>query len=404
MKAGFILNNALCASNFIPIYRQFKQDENYKIFIIISYFTNPVKQIKEETASKTLFEMLQKYDVKASILYLKNDKDFQFISKKIDILFIFLPYFQLFDANIKKLRYKICYIPYGISVNYVSKKTLKYFIFTFLESNDAKNILGKNDARLVVSGLPKFDIYFDNTLLVNQNPLSSKYSKQVLILEHHTLTWQDPSLSNKVEEGYSKFLKFQELYRVLPSKFPSIKFIFRPHPLLFERLIKAGEMTQEEIDDFIRDFSSFPNAQYQDSSKQPDYIMLFINSDGLISSGISSLFEFLPSGKPVLFLQKSDNDGFNDFGKALAPCFYRALTSSDIIDFLERVIIDGKDSLKETRSELIKKHLFIPEGGSAKFIKNYIEKYYINSRFKRVIIKIRLILYRLVAHLKSMKF
>lgn len=300
----------------------------------------------------------------------------------MDVLITFLPYEGLLEPEFcRRVKSRpLCYVPYGALINHVAYGNPFYDacwkIFVDHESIRARFAREKGRewaaSRCVVAGLPKLDGYRDGqrTAPGYWPRARSRDIRRVMILDHWTLEWSDPDAGDGKWLGYSQFRKYKDLFQSLPERYPQLDFVFRPHPLLFDNLIKSGLFTADEIGAFVSNFESHPNAKLDRVSQ--DYILAFKESDCLIASGISCWIEYLPSKNPILILEKEDGPCLNEYGLKLLPGHHRAKNAGDIHSFLTDVVMGGKDDLREARLAAMRSHLMLPAEGAGVAIKNHI--------------------------------
>jgi len=302
-------------------------------------------------------------------------KKFTDFSEKMDMVCFQTPYecmthnfFQMqnfLDKNILPF-----YVNYAYSVlKYVSKVVVKidtysYFWKVFVENKfniqELKKyeiIKGKN---AVVTGFCKMDD------LVNQK-LIKQERKTIIIAPHHTI-------SNGEIIEISNFLKYSDFFLKLPKLYPNIDFVFRPHPLLIVNLKKPDTWGEVKTKKYFQKMESYPNVTY---SKGGDYFDIFANSDGIIHDCGSFLAEYLFTEKPACYMlknKKSINKWFLPIGKKCLNHCYKAYTKTNILNFINEVIINEKDYMKNKRINFINSTLKINYPNSSQYIIDYIKK------------------------------
>ena len=129
-------------------------------------------------------------------------------------------------------------------------------------------------------------------------------------------------------------------------------------------------MTKKEINEYYKFWEKLPNGEFKNES---DYFEIFKNSDALITDCGSFLAEYLPTKKPILHLVNPNSAGFNDIGKELLKSYYNADDNNDIVNFLNDVIINSNDYLKDKRLKNLA--LVKPNNtGAGKFIVEHINR------------------------------
>ena len=191
---------------------------------------------------------------------------------------------------------------------------------------------GKNG---LVTGYLKMDSF------ANYQP-SGKKRKMVLICPHHTVWgWNKLNISN--------FLTYADLFIELPKKFPELDFVFRPHPLLFDNLVANKIWTEEQVETYLARLLASPNMTYD---KSGDYFQTFCDSDAMIHDCGSFIGEYLFTEKPCCYLLKSEeqvSETLLPLGQACMEQYYHASRAEEIERFIQDVVIEGHDPLKEQR-------------------------------------------------------
>ena len=210
---------------------------------------------------------------------------------------------------------------------------------------------GKNAVAL---GYPKMDA-------LSRYKCENKNRKQILIAPHHSVNSPKVPLSN--------FLSYYDLILELPELYPSIDFVFRPHPLLFSTLINAKLWTKEQVDTYLNDLSR-KGIIY---SHGGDYFDVFANSDAIIHDCASYITEWLFTGKPGCFVVKDDSifNTFTELGKESVKYYKFAYSREDIIDFINNVI-DNKINNNNFNNSVIKENIMLNYPNVSQKIVDYL--------------------------------
>ena len=146
-----------------------------------------------------------------------------------------------------------------------------------------------------------------------------------------------------------------------------LKLICRPHPLMLRNFLSTGEMTQAEVDAFLKPFHEKKNFVYDDN---PDYILAFMEADIFVSDSTSLLVEELITGKPIIYLGRHKT--LSREAKEMALLFYSAGNETQLFRDLES-LIDDNDSKKQERNEYIKEKMR-HDGKAGERIMNFIKE------------------------------
>ena len=164
-------------------------------------------------------------------------------------------------------------------------------------------------------------------------------------------------------DGYlhrASFLWLNEVMWQIAQEFKDeVQFVFKPHPRLLSELYRHPEWGKKRADDYYEMWKSGENTQLETG----EYIDLFCSSDAMIHDCGSFSAEYHYTGKPVLFVSDDFDaiyQGLDDFGTMCLDLHYHALNVQDIRAFIQDVILQGDDSLREKR-ELFRKRYLLPE-------------------------------------------
>ena len=236
--------------------------------------------------------------------------------------------------------------------------TYKYMFKVFCANDAEREYIGKCQGmryckRVSVTGNPKTDgIYCSRN--INKR-------KVILIAPHHSIVPDD-----FVGFHIGNFLKYYKFYLSLPGRYPQIDWVLRPHPVLKLRLMQDAGWSQQEWDSYINEFSSNTNARFEDGC---EYYDTFACSDAMIQDCSSFLPEYFFTGKPQCYLLDSPNAAcgqFGEFGMKMLNLVYKAYDESQIVSFINDIVLPGKDPMRSIRDEfagkvLMKNHPHVSE-------------------------------------------
>ena len=373
--AFFVLSDSLWKLD--NLYREMLKDTYFEPIIIICPWVNLGKEKMEYEMNKT-----EKFFKEKKFNYIKTIKkngEYLDVEREVkpDIVFYTTPYRGLIDdryyiTNIKKSL--CCYVPY-----YFDPYTLyelgydllfhnllwKFFIPTkehLKYSKQYSRNKGKN-VEVVRYGILE-EFYKFN---IKSLPPKSSY-KIIIWAPHHTISSSELKLEWSTFEKYYKFmLEISEKYK------DRIKIIFKPHPLLYSRLVElwGKEKTVEY-------FNKWSEVSYR-GIELGNYIELFYKSDAMIHDCASFTSEYLFFNKPVCKLvNKIDySKTVNSIGREALKCHTLAYSESDILKFIDDILI-SKDEKKEERNIFYKEYLEItpdnlPSKEIIKIIKNKLK-------------------------------
>jgi hypothetical protein len=218
--------------------------------------------------------------------------------------------------------------------------------------------------RLVVTGYPKFDVYLSDpdSRVSSVWPDPSRADFRVVYAPHHALGADNL--------GMSTFAWNHELMLELATKTPNTQWVYKPHPNLKYSTVRNNIMSRLEYTSYEAAWSSLPNAVVFDGG---GYFDFFRSSDLLITDSGSFLAEYLPTGKPIIWLVSATTVGFNTVGLSLAEAYYRASSVAEIRELFSQIVQERKDPLQEVR-ELASRRLFPTAGKAATAIVDHLRE------------------------------
>jgi len=340
-----------------PIFEKMLEDPVFDPYIIVIPDMQRSLRHKISTYKETYEDLFQKYgdrvlnglDVNANV-YLELKEDYQLVFfnnpySKMAFKFHHVTYFL--NKNVLPL-----YVNYGFAAIKFGRNIMKTDFYNLLwkvcidseinlqDLKEHQPIKGHN---ALVTGYVKMD------RLANVS-VRPRDRKKIIICPHHTvLGWKSLDISN--------FMTYYEFFLELPTIYPEIDFVFRPHPLLFSNLLENRVWNQERINDYLSQIEALPNMVYDHSG---DYMDLFANSDAMIHDCSSFIGEYLFTEKPCCYMLKSQQeieDVLNPMGMACIKNYYKAFSKEDIMKFIDDVVVSGIDPLKEGREKFSRQEL-----------------------------------------------
>lgn len=373
IRTVFLIHNVESWYTIQPIYENMLEESEFEpILIAVPRNYNSHDGTFEDKASKYLKAKYSKVITFDNYNSIPNDIVH---TLNPDIIFRQSPWEedipkQFRTENIKQ--FKICYIPYGtitlpIENLHFNQNIHKYAWRLYCESEfhrkcyEQYNIV--QDCNVIVSGYTKFEQM--NKLLQSDGliwPINSikKPKLRILWAPHHSL------------EGWFGFSTFSDIYEDMyefACDNPNIEIVLRPHPALTDTMNNSGLISKSKLEDYYNRFNALSNC-YVDLGQE--YIGLFKFSDILITDGVSFLFEYIITGKPIIHTDSRKHIGFNEYGKQFESSWYKAYTFDDLNVIVEQ-LLDGNDPLKNNRYELKEKVFDFTNNSPSQIIINDIK-------------------------------
>lgn len=261
-----------------------------------------------------------------------------------------------------------CYAPYGVTHTHLNEMQYdlpfhnllwKYFVETELHRKMAFEYSTCKGNNTVVTGYPGIDpLFFNKTPIDDPWKNKDRKLKRIIWAPHHTIDEDKAFLS------YSNFINLSDVFlNIATANHDKVQIAFKPHPLLKKKLYGEKSWGKERTDIYYSKWENLPNGQLNES----DYINLFQTSDAMILDSGSFLNEYLCVNKPSLYLVRDENltCRYNEFGKMAFAQHYHGKDEHDILNFINDIVIAGKDNLKNSRENFVEKYLLPPNNVSA---------------------------------------
>jgi len=356
------------------LFEKMLSDDVFDPIIIIAPDTHRGKENMLYQLDKSYQGFKALYGEKKVLLgYIEETNNFIDFSEYFNVFCFSNPYdamtYTFFQMNyLKQKNVLTFYISYGhsgilhySSSHIINAPIMNYFWKIFAEYegelNEYRQWQGLKGKNVIVSGFYRSAEY----LTVKKIP---RQRKCIILAPHHTI-------GNEYKDVLvlSNFLEYADFFLKLPQLYPDIDFIFRPHPLLITRLEKDDMWGKRKTDAWLNVFFNNKNLTYSEGN---DFAELLFNSDALIHDCGSFIIDYLFTGKPCCFMYRKDvsvESTFTEFGIKCLKQYYKAFTSTEIIDFIDDVVIKKADMLKRQRNKFVRKYLPLNQNVSEKIIK-----------------------------------
>lgn len=207
----------------------------------------------------------------------------------------------------------------------------------------AHSLLKRKNAKFL--GYPKMDGYV-------RLPAEAKGKKRIIITAHHSMQITKDALGIQ----FSCFLRYYDFYLRLAKMYPDVEFFFRPHPLW--ATILRTFWPEEMIREYLQKMKELPNMFFHNDS---NYFDLFNSSHAMINDCGSFNVEYMFTGKPLCMLSKGevrDDENYNKhFAQRCMKHHYKACSELDIRRFIEEVVLQENDVMKDERMEFFESEI-----------------------------------------------
>lgn len=355
------------------VYKLLEQDERFEpIVMVCPVIDHGVDNMKYEM-DKTYDLMISKgYNVIKT--YTGKNNNFLDVKKEInpDIVFFTNPHgLTRSEYYIKNFKDTLtCYVQYSFHITHLNiaqydqlfhNLIWRAFYETKIHEKIAMSYARNRGENVIVSGYPGIDDFFYN-LRSNDNVWKNPNDKlkRIIWAPHHTIDFRE-------NLGLSNFLRYHQFMLDLCEKYEDcIQIAFKPHPLLKVKLYEHVKWGKKLTDLYFKKWDSLNNGQLETD----DYVGLFNSSDAMILDSASFMTEYLCCGKPSLFTiaDRTVEDRFNEFGKMVFEQLYHAYNETQIIAFIDNVVLAENDIFKEKRDKFYSEFLLPPNKSASQNI------------------------------------
>jgi len=266
---------------------------------------------------------------------------------------------------------KLCYISYAaccakgaVEKTVCGFNELREFDFLFSENEKLTDVYGSYkkmhpacQTQIVTLGSPKYD-----AIRKTVNCYAQSAKRQTVLYTPRWLT----------TEGTCSFFELYGFFFELVRNNPDIDYIFRPHPLMHQGV--GADWGEENWNAFIEEFNRYDNA-YID--RNPEYFESFAKATVLVTDISSFLFEFLITGKPIIYVKKKEV--FNQFGISASRSLYQCTTVDEVKMQLQQ-LREGIDPLADMRQQVLAEDFALSDGHSDERIMDFIYQDFVNEQ------------------------
>ena len=345
LRVGFIVQLPSIWEKQVDIYNEMLKRDNIEVFL----FAVPQYDWKAGSIAGKEIDSYFKmnYPKLVDICRYKNSKQ-KILDYKLDYLFYPRAYDHYLPIELRSeslYKYiKCCYIPYAMNgqdtfCSSVYSKFMDNISVTYMDTLQRCNLL-----RL-------------------QYPLSTKIGKRKIKYlgypalykylsfgdqpQLRCITWT-PRWSTDRVIGGSNFVEFADYFLHL-VKNSDYKFIFRPHPLMFDELVTKGIISKEYKENYINELKKY-NVVFDITTPIDE---IFRETSILITDFSSIIAQFFLTGRPIIYCDKGIKLN-KTFGEMI-ELNYLANNWNDVIKCLN-IIADEPTEKINKRREFINKN------------------------------------------------
>ncbi len=360
-KIGFIVQLPSIWDKQIDIYEEMLKRDNLQIYL----FVVPEYDFKDDKVLRTYDNnyFLGKYQNAIKLLD-DRGKWLDLKEYRLDYMFYPRPYDHYlprqYRSDIVSKYCKCCYIPYGLTgADVFDDSDLPFYDnmhCLFMDSNyKLKSIKSRYPVSYALGIKKMFSLGY---------PVLARFLDYPKTDGIKTITWT-PRWSLDPLKGGSNFLKYCNDFLSL-IKNDKYRFIFRPHPLMFDELIKKGYVDDEFKKKFLGILSEH-KVLFDTVSPIEE---IFRKTDLLITDFSSIIPQFFMTNRPIIYCESGIN--LNEDYLEMMKYSYVAKSWEDVLKYIGQ-IKENEDLYAEKRLKFIEEKYSICRN-SAALIVNELEK------------------------------
>lgn len=343
IRVGFLVSEN-SKWNAEDLYNELETNNYFEPVIIVTLHTSlHLSKDLNKTSLEENYNFFKNKEKRVIKAY--DEKEHKYLPLKdfdIDILFYQQPWGVAEIQNVDEAaKTMLCFsYSYGLTIlnGYVEVRPFHEKLFYYFIANEqTKKILKgmelKNLDNLNIIGYPKLDAY------ANLKKERSE-KKTIIYAPHHS--YNKGYLVGTFDFTGKEILDFAK-------KHQEYNWIFKPHPDLKRILCEDKKYGAEFAKKYYEEWDKI-GTKYE----KGNYFKLFINSDLLITDCISFLLEYMPSGNPLIRLERKRFENMSDLGKEILKGIYRVKNFKEFEQVFNQLIIENNDTLKEKRKEITK--------------------------------------------------
>ena len=366
IRVAFMANSFVSGEKILPVYEAMKEREDFETFLIVyagadyKYLDRAWEYFQKKYPDDTIYgySLVTLEKLKPDYVFLPNPYD----SRRN---------FPGFRTNDIAKFAKVCVISYGATLSKIFSDRLfeefpsfwrnVYLFFASAETVKAefeKNFpqdVSMNYQHVEFLGYPALKPYY-------------KLEKESSAVKN--ILWS-PRWNFDDKIGGSHFMDYKDNFVALAEKYAGkVELIFRPHPDLFNELMKKNFMTREKInayDELLKKKNIYRQTTLAGMFESIRKVDIFLTDYSSI------LIEFFLTGRPIIYCEYSKARPLPEYEEMFAA-MYVAHTWKEVERHLEDLLA-GNDPLFEKRQDIAKKIFDTHKDATEKIIERVIKDF-----------------------------
>ncbi len=362
-RVAFLCQYIPAWNKFAPVYEYMKKDPRFESFIVcVPYNIQRHRLIDNHGTENDTYDYFISKGYDAINALIGENEWLDLKTMDLDYIFyprpynVFMP--REYTTRVVSKYTRICMFMYGVELTKeVAEEILNndFFRNVYCYFADSPYMAQLNQKHLplghkrgmqksVYLGVPGITMILDSKDEKNNAWDFAKDHKDSL-----RVMWT-PRWTTDLNLGGSNFFVYKDLLIAYAKEHPDVDFLFRPHPLALDNFLKTGEMTEDEIRDFIRECDNTPNISLD---QEQEYVASFWNSDVLITDISGVLPEYFITGKPVIYCASNMILQLLEHSEKMIDACYTANKPEELFYYLNE-LKEKRDPLASKRQKLAK--------------------------------------------------
>jgi glycosyltransferase EpsH len=223
------------------------------------------------------------------------------------------------------------------------------------------------DSNVALLGAPRFDVS-SGINPYRENGATELFRRK--IAGRRTLLW-NTHFTNP-GKGWAAFLDYLEGVIAFFEGRDDLVLFFRPHPLMFDRLVQDDILTGRDVRALEERFERSGNMILDRTN---DYINSFALSDAMLTDGASSLpYEYIATGKPVYqhYILGGDREATDKaYAGAIRSLYYASYGMDELVALLGEWA-SGEDPRRDERAARAPEFIYQCDGHIGERVKDYL--------------------------------
>lgn len=357
IRVGFLCQFIPAWSKLMPVYQQMLKDDRFQPVLICVPSNIENRELVGDTHTNDTYDYFVKEGYAEPINAWNQGQWLDLATLKLHYIFYPRPYNDFlppcYDSKLVSRYCRICLVMYGMSMTeqiidtVMERSFFRYVYCYFAESPyvGARNrkmgrfLHGLGLQKSVYKGLPGMEEIAAKKAVASGAWDFSQNSFRVIWTPRWTT---DPAL------GGTNFFEYYQVLLDYARTHKTMDFLFRPHPLALENFQKTGEMTAQQVQDFLNQIQSLPNVSLD---SQKEYFSTMWGASVLVTDISGIMPEYFATGKPMIYCGSNMPLTPSPHTETMLKGCYTVYNKEELFACLEQLAA-GEDPLAETRQKI----------------------------------------------------